>query len=120
MNTVKPQDKNGVNDDDLTPFFAAAQQEAPQISPAFLDNLGQQARNVQPAPVRNNSARHPHPFWGAWSFATGLMASAVLGIWVGINPPDYLLNVTSPVLAEETFDDLLVLSNYDFAPSEDL
>ena len=92
----------------LDDFFAAAKDETPQIDADFLAHLADQAVAEMPPALQ---ARRMFD-WG-WAKALlnfapmgGLAAATVAGVVIGINPPDFVLAITTDYFAPETLADM--------------
>lgn len=90
------------DDPDLTAFFAAARDRAPQPDPGLLarvmeDALATQAGLAQPsaqAAIGARLSRRALPRWrqlvallGGWPALGGLALAGCAGLWIGISPP---------------------------------
>lgn len=117
------------HDDDLTQMFESARKAAPEPSSDFLARVLADAQAMQPAaagvmtraPLQRNSIAEFFStlgdMIGGWPGFAGLASAAVAGVWIGISPPDTLIDPISAVLGGESsalFETLETDSGFDF------
>jgi len=102
------------NENDLNTFFEAERKTPPEPSMDFMARILQDAQMHQPAPLGVMSARAPKrsvivdffgglgDMIGGWPGFAGLASAAVAGVWIGVSPPDTLLDPINTVLGGDT------------------
>lgn len=110
-----PPHSQNLQDDDpsLEAMFGAlrASSDVPP-SPDFLARLVQDAEAEQSAlpgafaqsapPKAVSFWQNLHTVFGGWPTFAGLASAAILGVWVGANPPDLLLAPTELLMGDTT------------------
>ncbi|MGH1578697.1 hypothetical protein [Planktotalea sp.] len=100
--------------DDLTAMFESARRAPPEPSADFLARVLSDAEAMQPAPLgvmaTPTPKRGPVQHFlsglsdaiGGWPAFAGLATAAVTGLWIGISPPQSLLDPFNAVLSGDT------------------
>ncbi len=102
--------------DDLAALFEAAKAAPPAPSSDFMARVLSDAEAMQPAALGGMRTPAPTPKRGAftellsglsdaiggWPGFAGLASAAVAGVWIGISPPDGLIDPISSVLGTDT------------------
>lgn len=98
-------------DQALAGLFAEAKANPSQISADFMQSLLMQAVNVQAnlAPASRAPQKRAWSIlqsWQNWSAGMGLVTATVLGVMVGINPPESVYDVTTAYFATDSLSDM--------------
>lgn len=84
------------NPDMLGTLFSAAQEHRPEPSAEFMARMQAEALAVQPVA----GLRDSESLWsrvrnavGGWPGIAGLVATSIVGVWIGVSPPEGVLSL---------------------------
>lgn len=102
--TDRPPIKNIAQDDNLELFFAAERANPTPPNPALLGRILSDANALQPAteainsPIRNTWWQEIWAGFGGWGAAAALTSCLILGVSLGVAPPQTLGTLAETVL----------------------
>lgn len=102
-------------------LFNAAQQEAPEMGAEFLTRLQSQAFEAMPQEPKMAFAPEKLSLFerisdvfaqfGGWPAVACLATAGILGVVIGISPPDVVLDVTTAYFQTESLSELAGLGD---------
>lgn len=110
-----------LGESDLDKLFDAARDTLPIMDPDFLDQLQIQAFEAMPITRQINSGNSNIkifkwistviPQFGGLRVSIGLVLIAAIGVIIGFNPPDLVLDLTTTYFDTETLIELAGINN---------
>ena len=110
-----------LDESDLDKLFDAARETRPIMDPDFLDQLQIQAFEAMPITSEINSRNSNIeifswistviPQFGGLRVSIGLVMIAAIGVVIGFNPPDLVLDFTTAYFDTETLVELAGINN---------
>ncbi|MCV6824977.1 MULTISPECIES: hypothetical protein [Halocynthiibacter] len=106
---------------DLDGFFAAEKQAVNEPSTDFMARVLRDAEDIQDAFAPQAPSPKPKPIWealigaiGGWRSVAGLATATIVGVWIGVSPPESLDGLASFVWSEDAVSYAEYLPNYDY------
>jgi hypothetical protein len=99
-------DEEKMNDGGLEELFEAARREPPAVTEALMQRVLADAASVQPAPTLSGWRGWLRLLGGAPGLG-GLIAAGVVGVWLGVSPPQAVPDLAGLLLGAEStlYDD---------------
>ncbi|MEM8630295.1 MAG: hypothetical protein AAGF74_03590 [Pseudomonadota bacterium] len=106
--TDLPENRKDTSEEKLEDLFAAARKAAPQpsedlmarvLSDAEAVCLARATQTTQAGPAARFSLSSMLDAFGGWAGAGGLAAAGLVGLWVGVAPPETLQSTLGLILA---------------------
>jgi len=103
---------------DLETFFEAGRKSQPQPSAALMDRImadidqvAEERERPKAAPLRPSLLKRIIDGIGGWPTLSGMATAGIVGVVVGVSPPDVMSDFTSSVLDGTT--DFYLVDPYD-------
>lgn len=98
--TMKRPDKDMRDDDALEAMFQSARSSPPAVPAALMARVLADAQETQPVPAQGIWRTLWHSIGGSRGLG-GLVTATLVGVWIGVAPPDQIPDIAASFLDGE-------------------